>query len=149
MSYLEKLFGLNGKVAVVTGGGRGIGQVVARGLARAGAESAIISRTGADETVKLIEKEEGRAYSLLADVTKEAEVDAAMEKILQRSGKIDIVFNNAGVCIHKDTLEARGRAHRGTGRRRSGRPAALFRGSGGAGGGGLSHSGGERRGPRD
>jgi NAD(P)-dependent dehydrogenase (short-subunit alcohol dehydrogenase family) len=106
MSYLEKLFGLKGKVAVVTGGGRGIGQVVALGLARAGAEIAIISRTGADETVRLIEKEGGKAYSLLADVTKENEVDAALKTVLSRSGSLDIVFNNAGVCIHKDTTEA-------------------------------------------
>jgi NAD(P)-dependent dehydrogenase (short-subunit alcohol dehydrogenase family) len=106
MNYLESLFSLKGKVALVTGGGRGIGQVVAVGLAKAGAEIAIISRTGADETVRLIEKEGGAAYSLLADVTKEKEVDEAMAQILQRSGSIDIVFNNAGVCIHKDTLEA-------------------------------------------
>jgi NAD(P)-dependent dehydrogenase (short-subunit alcohol dehydrogenase family) len=106
MSYLDDLFGLKGKTAIVTGGGRGIGQVVAIGLAKAGAEIAIISRTGADETVRLIEKEGGKAYSLLADVTKEKDVDEAMEQILRRSGSIDIVFNNAGVCIHKDTLEA-------------------------------------------
>ncbi|GHV28717.1 3-oxoacyl-ACP reductase [Spirochaetia bacterium] len=106
MSYLEKLFGLKGKVAVVTGGGRGIGQVVARGLAKAGAEIAIISRTGADETVRLIEKEGGKAYSLLADVTRENEVDAALKTVLSRSGSLDIVFNNAGICIHKDTTEA-------------------------------------------
>jgi NAD(P)-dependent dehydrogenase (short-subunit alcohol dehydrogenase family) len=106
MSYLEKLFGLKGKVAVVTGGGRGIGQVVAVGLAKAGAEIAIISRSGADETVRLIEKEGGKAYSLLADVTKENEVDAALKTVVSRSGSLDVVFNNAGVCIHKDTVEA-------------------------------------------
>ena len=106
MGYLEELFSLKGKIAVVTGGGRGIGQVIAIGLAKAGAEIAILSRTGADETVRLIEKEGGKAYSLLADVTKESDVDEALKKILQRSGSLDIVFNNAGVCIHKDTLEA-------------------------------------------
>ncbi|MFP3040901.1 SDR family oxidoreductase [Treponema primitia] len=106
MSYLDTLFGLKGKVAVVTGGGRGIGQVVAVGLAKAGAEIAIISRTGADETVRLIEKAGGKAYSLLADVTKESEVDTALKTVVSRSGSLDIVFNNAGVCIHKDTLEA-------------------------------------------
>jgi NAD(P)-dependent dehydrogenase (short-subunit alcohol dehydrogenase family) len=106
MSYLDDLFGLKGKTAVVTGGGRGIGQVVAEGLAKAGAEIAIISRTGADETVKNIEAAGGRAYSLLADVTKEKEVDAAFAEILKRSGAVDIVFNNAGICIHKPTVEA-------------------------------------------
>ncbi|MDR1905129.1 MAG: SDR family oxidoreductase [Treponema sp.] len=106
MSYLDDLFGLKGKIAVVTGGGRGIGQVVAEGLAKAGAEIAIISRTGADETVKNIEAAGGRAYSLRADVTKENEVDTAFADVLKRSGAVDIVFNNAGICIHKSTLEA-------------------------------------------
>jgi NAD(P)-dependent dehydrogenase (short-subunit alcohol dehydrogenase family) len=106
MGYLEQLFGLKGKTALVTGGGRGIGQVIALGLAQAGAEIAIISRTGADETVKLIEKAGGKAYSLIADVTDEKAVDAALKTVVSRSGSLDIVFNNAGVCIHKDTLEA-------------------------------------------
>jgi NAD(P)-dependent dehydrogenase (short-subunit alcohol dehydrogenase family) len=106
MDYLEKLFSLKGTVALVTGGGRGIGQVIAVGLARAGAEIVIISRSGADETVKIIEKEGGKAYSLLADVTREKEVDAALAGIVSRSGALHIVFNNAGICIHKETLDA-------------------------------------------
>jgi NAD(P)-dependent dehydrogenase (short-subunit alcohol dehydrogenase family) len=106
MSYLDEIFGLKSKVALVTGGGRGIGQVVAAGLAKAGATVAIISRGGADETVALIEKEGGRAYSLIADVTREADVDRALAEIIKRSGSVDVVFNNAGVCIHKGTLEA-------------------------------------------
>jgi NAD(P)-dependent dehydrogenase (short-subunit alcohol dehydrogenase family) len=106
MSYLDEVFGLKGKVALVTGGGRGIGQVVAIGLAKAGSEVAIISRSGADETVKLIAAVGGKAYSLLADVTDEASVDKALAEIVKKSGSIDVVFNNAGICIHKDTLDA-------------------------------------------
>jgi NAD(P)-dependent dehydrogenase (short-subunit alcohol dehydrogenase family) len=106
MSYLEELFSLKGKLAIVTGGGRGIGQVIAVGLAKAGAEIAIISRTGADETVKLIEKAGGKAYSLLADTTDEAAVDSALKEILARSGSINILFNNAGICYNKGTLES-------------------------------------------
>jgi NAD(P)-dependent dehydrogenase (short-subunit alcohol dehydrogenase family) len=106
MSYLDSLFSLKGKVALVTGGGRGIGQVIAAGLAQAGAEVAIVSRTGADETVGLIEKAGGKAYSLLADVTKEDQVDKALSEILKRSRSLEIVFNNAGVCVHEDTLAA-------------------------------------------
>lgn len=104
--YLEEMFGLRGKTAVVTGAGRGIGQVAACGLARAGAEVVIISRSGAAETVDMITKEGGKAYDLTADVTKESEVDAAVAEIIKKSGKIDILFNNAGICIHKDTLGA-------------------------------------------
>ena len=106
MNYLEKMFGLYGKVALVTGGGRGIGQVVAIGLANAGAKIVIFSRTGADETVALIKKAGGDAHSILVDVTKENDVEKAINEILTLYGSLDIVFNNAGVCIHKDTVKA-------------------------------------------
>lgn len=104
--YLEELFGLQNKVAIVTGGGRGIGQVVALGLARAGAEVVIISRSGAEETVNLITADGGKAYHVTADVTSEASVDQAVAEIVKRSGSIDILFNNAGICMHQSTLEA-------------------------------------------
>ena len=104
--YLEKMFGLKGKIAIVTGGGRGIGQVIACGLAKAGAEVVIISRSGAEETVKMIEEDGGKVYDLKADVTDEAQVDHALQTILDRSGSIDILFNNAGICMHQSTLEA-------------------------------------------
>lgn len=106
MSYLDELFGLAGKVAVVTGGGRGIGQIVAIGLARAGAEIVILSRSGAGETVKKIEEIGGKAYDLRCDVTVESDVDKALAEIMKRSGSIDIVFNNAGICMHQGTFEA-------------------------------------------
>ncbi|MDR1886205.1 MAG: SDR family oxidoreductase, partial [Synergistaceae bacterium] len=79
---------------------------VAIGLANAGAKVAIISRTGAEETVEKIKRKNGDAYSLLADVTNEAEVDRALNDVLQHYGAVDVVFNNAGICIHKSTLEA-------------------------------------------
>ena len=104
--YLEKLFGLKGRVAIVTGGSRGIGQVVAIGLAKAGAELAIFSRTEAKETVNAIIQDGGKAYSIRVDVTDEMGVEAAVQEVMKRSGSIDLVFNNAGVCIHKDTLSA-------------------------------------------
>ncbi|MCC8180481.1 MAG: SDR family NAD(P)-dependent oxidoreductase, partial [Planctomycetes bacterium] len=106
MSYLDEIFGLNGKVAIVTGGGRGIGQVIARGFAKAGAEVVILNRSNADETIDLIAKDGGKAYFIATDVTDEQSVDAAFAEILKRSGSIDIVFNNAGICMHQTTLEA-------------------------------------------
>lgn len=105
-NYLQDLFSLNGKVALVTGGGRGIGQVIARELARAGADIAIFSRSGAAETVKLIEAESGKAIDIIADVTDEVSVKTGIEKIVDAYGKLDIVINNAGVCYHKDAFEA-------------------------------------------
>jgi sorbose reductase len=104
--YLEELFGLKGKVAIVTGGSRGIGQVAAVGLAKAGAEVVIFSRTEAKETVDTIIQGGGRAYGIRVDVTDERGVETAVQEVLKRSGSIDVVFNNAGACIHKDTLSA-------------------------------------------
>ncbi len=104
--FLEELFGLKGKVAVVTGGGRGIGQTIAVALAKAGADIVILSRTGADETVRQIEEEGGRACSIIADVTKEDEIDKALATIIERFGRIDILFNNAGICKHQTMFEA-------------------------------------------
>lgn len=71
-NYLQDLFSLEGKVALVTGGGRGIGQVICRELARCGADIAIFSRSGAGETVKLIESEGGKALDIIADATDES-----------------------------------------------------------------------------
>ena len=104
--YLEEIFGLGGKVAVVTGGGQGIGQTVAVGLAKAGAEVVITCRHGADETVKLIEEAGGKAYYVQCDVTSEESVDKAVAEIIEKSGHIDVLFNNAGICYHKGTFEA-------------------------------------------
>ena len=82
--YVEEIFGLSGKVAVVTGGGRGIGQTVAIGLAKAGAQIVILSRSGASETVSKIESIGGKAYEIKTDVTREESVDAAITEILER-----------------------------------------------------------------
>jgi sorbose reductase len=104
--FLEELFGLKGKVAIVTGGSRGIGQVVARDLAKSGAEVVIFGRSDPAETISLIAGDGGKAYGVTVDVTDEANVEAAMAEVLKRSGSVDIVFNNAGICIHESTLEA-------------------------------------------
>lgn len=106
--YLDEIFGLSGKTAIVTGGGQGIGQVIAVGLAKAGAEVVICCRSGADETVKLIEEAGGKAYFVKTDVTNEASVKAAVDEIIERSGKIDILFNNAGACYHKKAIVLEG-----------------------------------------
>lgn len=104
--FLEKMFSLDGKVALVTGGGRGIGQVICLQLAKAGADIAIFSRSGAAETVKLIEAEGGKVLDIIADATKEDQVAAGIQKIIDVYGHLDIVVNNAGVCYHKTAFEA-------------------------------------------
>lgn len=103
--YLDNLFSLKGKVALVTGGARGIGQVVSCGLAEAGAEVVIIDLLNADETIALIESKGGKAYHVQADITDQASIDACIEKVLKESGSIDILFNNAGICMHKASID--------------------------------------------
>ena len=105
MSYLDELFSLRGKTAIITGGGRGIGQVVALGLSKAYADIVILSRSDASQTIKLINDNGGKCCHIKCDVTNEKEVNKSLEKILNDSGSIDILFNNAGICIHKSTFE--------------------------------------------
>lgn len=105
-NYLQQLFSLEGKVAIVTGGGRGIGRVICLELSRAGADIAVFSRSGASETVRLIEGEGGKAIDIIADATKEEQVAAGIRKVMEHFGHFEIVINNAGVCYHKDAFEA-------------------------------------------
>ncbi|NLD58446.1 MAG: SDR family oxidoreductase [Clostridiales bacterium] len=105
-TYLQSIFGLEGKVALVTGGGRGIGQFVACELSKAGAEIVILVRSDFQETVDMIRAAGGRAWGIRCDVTKQEDVRAAIGEIVERSGRLDIVFNNAGVCVHKSAFES-------------------------------------------
>ncbi|MDO4475209.1 MAG: SDR family oxidoreductase [Lachnospiraceae bacterium] len=107
-AYLENMFSLEGKTVVVTGGGQGIGQVISCGYAKAGAEVVVIGRTLAkcQQTVDMITAEGGKAYAIEADVVKEDEVLAAVDQIMKTSGKINILFNCAGICMHQTTFEA-------------------------------------------
>ncbi len=91
---------LEGKVALVTGSGRGIGRAIALRLAADGAT--IIahyahSKAGVEETVREIEAAGGRAVAYQADISKRAEVIALFENIDRDPGRIDIVVNNSGV----------------------------------------------------
>jgi NAD(P)-dependent dehydrogenase (short-subunit alcohol dehydrogenase family) len=88
-------FRLDGKTALVTGAGRGIGRATALALARAGAELILVSRTRSqlDEVAREIEKGGGRAHVLSFDVTDTTAMRAAFARILQ----LDILVNNAGL----------------------------------------------------
>ena len=104
--FLEEYFGLKGKVALVTGGSRGIGQRVALDLSQAGAGIAIFTINGAEQTVKMIEEKGGRAKSFIVDVCDENSVNKGMKELTDEFGSLDIVFNNAGITIHKSVMEA-------------------------------------------
>jgi NAD(P)-dependent dehydrogenase (short-subunit alcohol dehydrogenase family) len=90
---------LNGQVALVTGGGRGIGRAIAFALADAGAVVAVIARskTEVDETASAINGRGGRAIGLTTDVTDRIGVDASVAEAEKHLGPIDILVNNAGV----------------------------------------------------
>ena len=100
---------LSNKVAMVTGGSRGIGAGVAKRLAADGASVAITYTKGADAAklvVSHIEKAGGKAIAIQADATDAAAVNAAVEKVVATFGKLDILVNNAGTAIPKLFEEA-------------------------------------------
>ena len=91
--------GLQGKVAIVTGGSDGIGKAAAISMASEGAKVAIVGRTQAklDAAVKEIkEVSGGEALGVAADVSVESQVKAMVEKVVSEYGKLDILVNNAG-----------------------------------------------------
>ncbi|RXZ80555.1 SDR family oxidoreductase [Paenibacillaceae bacterium] len=90
---------LDGKVAVISGGGSGIGRGAALLLAREGARICLLDRTveEAEKVIRQIEKEGGQAIVAKTDVSQSAEVEAGMRKAAEHFGRIDIVFANAGI----------------------------------------------------
>ncbi len=95
---LYENFRLDGQVAVVTGGGRGIGRGIALGLAECGADVVVIARRQADvdAVAEEIEARSQRGLGISADVMEWKQIPAALDQVVDKFGRLDIMVNNAG-----------------------------------------------------
>lgn len=98
-TYLESLFSLRGKTAVVIGGTGELCGAMAEGLAEAGAEVVIVGRNAekASARIQKIESAGGRAWFHAAEATSRAELEALLAAVLRRSSRVDVVVNGAGI----------------------------------------------------
>ncbi|MFC2091797.1 SDR family NAD(P)-dependent oxidoreductase [Elusimicrobiota bacterium] len=101
------IFSLKNKVALITGGNKGIGKAIAKGLAGAGADIVIAAR-GEDEGLKAVEEIRSINANVLwvkTDIKNTREIDSLIDKSIEKFGRIDILINNAGMGKIKPALE--------------------------------------------
>jgi NAD(P)-dependent dehydrogenase (short-subunit alcohol dehydrogenase family) len=106
VGVLDK-FSLAGQTSVVTGANRGIGRALARALAEAGSDVILLVRSP-DLAAPVLEELRDlgvQADAVAGDVTRPAEVEAAVQTMVEARGQIDVLVNNAGFCIHRPALE--------------------------------------------
>jgi NAD(P)-dependent dehydrogenase (short-subunit alcohol dehydrogenase family) len=106
MSVLDA-FSLSGKVSVVTGANRGIGRALVTALAEAGSDAVLLVRDtgGSAEVLADLERLGVTAITVTADVTEPDQVRRAVGQVMDRLGQVDVLVNNAGVGIHRPSLE--------------------------------------------
>lgn len=105
---MDNLFSLNGKVAMVIGGTKGIGLGIAKGLSKAGAKLVISSRHAEDcvEIAKMILEETGNeAVGYAVDIRELSSVEALFQSTIKKWGRIDILVNSAGINVRKDSID--------------------------------------------
>jgi gluconate 5-dehydrogenase len=102
------MFSLNGRIALVTGASRGLGLAMAQALAAAGAHVVLAARDAAKlkEAAEAIRRAGGRADVEAFDLLDEEAVVAAVPRIVARHGRLDILLNNAGICLWGGLLES-------------------------------------------
>ena len=115
---LEKL-SLDGKTIVITGGGTGLGREMSVAMAKAGADLVIASRRMGpiEETAEAVREQGRRAIAVSTDVTDSGQVNALFERAIDEFGKVDVLFNNAGIVRGQGSIPIwdiirRGLAHR-------------------------------------
>jgi 2-deoxy-D-gluconate 3-dehydrogenase len=100
------LFDLTGKTAVVTGAGRGLGEAIALGLAKAGADIALVTnRTPADKTAEAVRALGRKAITIQADIGDRSKLAGIIERTVDELGRIDILVNNAGIIRRTPAAE--------------------------------------------
>ena len=104
---MQDLFDLSGKVAIVTGASRGLGQYFGRALAKAGADLVITSRTlsGMTEFKQEIESLGRKALAVQMDVLSQSDIENMVRTAIEEYGKIDILVNNAGLNIRNPSAD--------------------------------------------
>lgn len=107
MNRVSELFGITGKVAIVTGAASGIGRAIALTLAGLGASVVVADKevSGADKVAGEIESAGGRAITTETDVTDKKEVEQMVQKTIEGFGKIDILVNNAGIIARNSVMD--------------------------------------------
>ncbi len=107
----KSIFDLSGKTALVTGGSRGIGRAYAEAVAAFGANVAIAARDQGkiDETLGILAKYKVKTLGISADMTKEEDIKRMIDQTVKKFGRIDILFNNAGIArpqrpIHEEVI---------------------------------------------
>jgi len=101
------MFDLSGKTAIITGGGTGLGEAIAKALAEAGASVALCGRRmePLEKVAVQIKSSGGQAICIKTDVTKRSDVQSMANETIEKLGKIDILVNNAGINTVKPFLK--------------------------------------------
>jgi 2-dehydro-3-deoxy-D-gluconate 5-dehydrogenase len=102
---MTSMFDLTGKVALVTGGSRGLGQAIAVALAQAGADIAVAGMAAPDETAARVSGAGRKFVSIEADLSSVEPIDRVISETLAGAGRVDILVNNAGIIRRADAVD--------------------------------------------